>query len=217
MTEPLLNLLQRAAPLLPVVTLYHTRHALPLAEALLSGGCRVLEITLRTEAALPSLQALSQVPGLTVGAGTLVDTAQCHPLADAGAAFAVSPGYSQNLADATGAAGLPWLPGVATASEMMQARAQGYQCVKFFPATAMGGVTALQACAAVFPEMTFCPTGGINAENAAAFLALPSVPCVGGSWVVPEHLIAEQDWSAITRLTQQAQRLSMVDNAGETA
>ena len=155
---------------------------LPIAEALVGGGLPVLEVTLRTPAALDAIRAMRAVPGAIVGAGTVLDPAQLAAAIDAGAQFAVSPGFTERLAEA---AVIPWLPGVASAGEVMRALDAGLTRLKFFPATAAGGLPALKALSAVFRQVRFCPTGGISQATAPEWLALPSVACVGGSWLVP--------------------------------
>lgn len=174
-----------AAPVIPVLVIERIEDAVPIAEALVAGGLPVLEVTLRTEAALAAIRAMGDVPGAIVGAGTVLNPAQLHRAIDAGAQFAVSPGLTPALAEAVWAARLPWLPGIATASEAMRAIELGFDRLKFFPAMAAGGPAALKALSAVFGQLRYCPTGGVTQANAAEWLALPAVACVGGSWLVP--------------------------------
>jgi 2-dehydro-3-deoxyphosphogluconate aldolase/(4S)-4-hydroxy-2-oxoglutarate aldolase len=177
--------LMRLAPVIPVLVIEEEAHAVPVAEALVEGGLPVLEVTLRTPAALSVIRRMVEVPGAIVGAGTVLDPDGFDRAVEAGARFIVSPGLTDRLAGHAAAAGLPFLPGVATASDLMRARDSGFGHVKFFPATAAGGLPALSALAAPFQEMRFCPTGGITAASAPEWLAHPSVLCVGGSWIVP--------------------------------
>jgi 2-dehydro-3-deoxyphosphogluconate aldolase/(4S)-4-hydroxy-2-oxoglutarate aldolase len=189
----------------PVLTIEDAAHAVPLAEALLEGGIGVLEVTLRTGAALAAVQAIARhVPETIVGVGTITRPEDCARAVEAGAAFAVSPGFTPALAAAAGTAGLPYLPGVATASEVIAARAAGFTALKFFPAHVAGGIAALKAFAPLFPDVVFCPTGGIGPDNLGAYLALANVVAVGGSWMAPADRIAAEDWAAITRATAQA-------------
>ena len=185
------------APVIPVLVIERVEDARPIAEALVDGGLPVLEVTLRTPAALDAIAAMRRVPGALVGAGTVLDPAQLRQAIDAGAAFAVSPGLTDRLGEAAKDAGLPYLPGIATAAEIMRARDLGFFALKFFPAMAAGGLPALKAHAALFRDVRFCPTGGIGADNAAEWLALPSVACVGGSWLVPPG--EAPDFDAIRR------------------
>jgi 2-dehydro-3-deoxyphosphogluconate aldolase/(4S)-4-hydroxy-2-oxoglutarate aldolase len=174
-----------AAPVIPVLTIADAAHAVAIARALVAGGLPVIEVTLRTPAALDAIREMHRVPGALVGAGTVLDPGHLQAAADAGAVFIVSPGLSDRLAEAAAGNALPYLPGVATASEILRAREQGFAHVKFFPAESAGGIPALKALSAAFPDMLFCPTGGLTLESAQAWLDLPSVACVGGSWLVP--------------------------------
>jgi len=206
----MMAILQRA-PVIPVIVVDELRHAVPLAEALVAGGLSVLEVTLRTAAALPAVEAMRRaVPDALVGAGTITTAAQFAAARDAGAQFGVSPGLTTELAAASGELGQPWLPGIMTPSELLQARALGFSCCKLFPAQQAGGTGMLKAFHAVFPEVRFCPTGGITRENAPGFLALPNVLCVGGSWVAPRDRMAAGDWEGIRQLAQDAASLSRV-------
>jgi 2-dehydro-3-deoxyphosphogluconate aldolase/(4S)-4-hydroxy-2-oxoglutarate aldolase len=179
-----------------------------VAQALVQGGVRVLEVTLRTPVALRCLEAIARgVPQAILGAGTVRSAADARAAQAAGACFAVSPGYTEDVGAACADLALPLLPGVATASELMQAQAGGHAFVKFFPATAAGGIPLLKALAGPFPEVSFCPTGGITPQNARDFLALPQVKVCGGSWLTPQDAIAARDWPRITRLAQEAAAL----------
>ena len=190
-------------PVIPVIVIDELAQALPLARALVAGGVRVLEVTLRTAAALPAIEAIARaVPEAVVGAGTLRTAADARASADAGARFAVSPGYTPELAAACREALLPLLPGVSTASEVMAASADGHSFLKLFPATAVGGLPLLKALAGPFADVSFCPTGGITPETAPQFLALPNVAVVGGSWLTPADALRGGDWARITALAQ---------------
>lgn len=195
-------------PIVPVIILQRTEDAVPLAEALLAGGCTVAEITLRTTAAVTAIELLSKrYPQLAVGAGTLKSRADVYRVQEAGAVFGVSPGFTEEIHQGALESGLPLLPGVCTPSEVLQARSAGYRHLKFFPAEQAGGVPMLKAWVSVFDDMRFCPTGGISQAIAPDYLALPNVVCVGGNWVVESGLIAAGRWSEITRLTQEAMQL----------
>jgi len=180
-----IDVILAAAPVIPVLVIDRLEQAVPIAEALVEGGLPVIEVTLRTPAALDAIRAMRAVPGAIVGAGTVLDPGQLDAARKAGAQFIVSPGLTDRLAEAAIASGLPFLPGVATASEVMRARDYGFSRLKFFPAMASGGLPALSGLAAVFREMRFCPTGGITAETAREWLVSRAVACVGGSWLVP--------------------------------
>jgi len=177
--------IMRAAPVIPVLVIDDAHHARELAQALVAGGLRVLEVTLRTPAALDAIRYMNLVPGAIVGAGTVTNKAQLDEARAAGAEFIVSPGLTDGLGRAAIASGLPFLPGVATAGDIMRGLDLGLTHFKFFPAEAAGGVKALKALAAPFAQCRFCPTGGITAETAPEWLSLEPVLCVGGSWVVP--------------------------------
>jgi len=190
---------------MPVLVIERVADAVPLARALLAGGIRVLEVTLRTPAALDSIRAIGrEVPQALVGAGTVLCAADFEAAREAGARFAVSPGATPELLAAARAGALPFLPGVMSPSEVIAAVAAGYEVLKFFPAVPAGGLAMLSSFAGPFPQVQFCPTGGIGLDNAPQFLALPNVCCVGGSWITPAALIRSQDWSSITRLARQA-------------
>jgi 2-dehydro-3-deoxyphosphogluconate aldolase/(4S)-4-hydroxy-2-oxoglutarate aldolase len=194
----------RLAPVIPVIVIDRIDDAVPLAQALVRGGLPVLEVTLRTAAAFEAMRAMAQVPGAVVGAGTVLDAAQYAQVAAAGARFVVSPGYTSELAAAAKASGVPWLPGAVTASEVMRARADGWCMLKFFPAQAAGGAPVLKAFAAVFQDVSFCPTGGVTPENAASYFGAGNVVCVGGSWLTPKDAIAAGDWARIESLARAA-------------
>ena len=195
-------------PVIPVIVIEHLEHAVPMARALVEGGIRVLEVTLRTPMALAAMEAIARdVPEAVVGAGTVRTAADARAAIDAGARFAVSPGCTERIAAACRDAGLPLLPGAATASEVMHAAELGFDFLKFFPAAAAGGPALLKAWASPFADMTFCPTGGISAASAPDYLALANVAVVGGSWLTPADALAAQDWQAITALARQAAAL----------
>ena len=190
-----------AGPVIPVIVIKHIEDALPLARALVRGGLRVLEVTLRTPAALDAIRAMRAVEGAIVGAGTVLGQAQYDAAIEAGAQFVVSPGLTDALVALAAARGeVPLLPGVATASEVMRAREVGYTRLKFFPAESSGGVATLEGFASVFPDVRFCPTGGISSDSATRYLALANVACVGGSWPMPAEAMAQRDWGRIERL-----------------
>ena len=182
------------APVIPVIVLNDVAHAIPLARALVAGGIRMLEVTLRTPQALACMEAIAKsVPEAVVGAGTVRSAADAKAAANAGAKFAVSPGYTQAVGLACRNHGLTLLPGVATGSEIMMAQEDGYSELKFFPAMQAGGVAMLKAWSGPFFDVQFCPTGGVTPQNAADFLNLPNVACVGGSWLVPADALAHGD------------------------
>ncbi|HEX7235751.1 MAG TPA: bifunctional 4-hydroxy-2-oxoglutarate aldolase/2-dehydro-3-deoxy-phosphogluconate aldolase [Gammaproteobacteria bacterium] len=192
-----------------VVTIERATDALPLADALCAGGVRVIEITLRSDAARSAIEAVAKArPEAIVGAGTVRDARSLRAARDAGAQFVVSPGFTPALHAAAAAAALPWLPGVATPSEILLAQEAGHALLKFFPAEAAGGTRALRAFGAVFPEVCFCPTGGITADNLRGYLELPNVRCVGGTWLAPAALMAAKQWSKIRELAAQAAALA---------
>ena len=195
-------------PVIPVIVLQRVEHAVPMARALVAGGVRVLEVTLRTPVALACMAAIARdVPEAIVGAGTLRGAADVRAARDAGCQFGVSPGYTAEIGAACREAKLPLLPGVATASEVMMANAVGLSFLKFFPATAAGGVPMLKALAGPFPDVLFCPTGGITVETAPQFLALANVKVCGGSWLTPADALERGDWARITELARQASAL----------
>lgn len=195
----------RDAAVIPVIVLEDVKHAVPLARALVAGGIRMLEVTLRTPAALACIEAIShEVAGAVAGAGTVRSVADVQAAAKAGARFAVSPGYTQSVGEACSDRGLPLLPGVATGSEVMAALEGGFTELKFFPAQQAGGTAMLKAFHGPFHDVRFCPTGGVSAANAREYLALPNVVCVGGSWLTPADAIKAGDWDRITQLAREA-------------
>lgn len=190
-----------AAPVIPVVTLDDEHRAVNLARALVAGGLPSIEVTLRTPKAISAIKAIAgEVEGAFVGAGTVLDARQVDAVSEAGAQFMVSPGFAPDLLDAANNSSLPLLPGVSSASEAMQLGELGYTYLKFFPAGPAGGAKFLKSIGAPLPQFKFCPTGGINLQNAPDYLALSNVVCVGGSWVAPLNLIEQEDWQAITQL-----------------
>jgi 2-dehydro-3-deoxyphosphogluconate aldolase / (4S)-4-hydroxy-2-oxoglutarate aldolase len=183
---------------IPVVTIARAADAVPLAAALLRGGLRVIEVTLRTQEAPAAIRAIARaLPDMVVGAGTVLTGADVTRAVGAGARFLVSPGLTADLVAAGLGSELPYLPGAVTPSEVIAAREHGFSLLKFFPAAASGGIEALRQLAPVFPGIAFCPTGGVGAENAAQYLSLPNVPMVGGSWMAPAEAITAQDWAGI--------------------
>ncbi|TCO72468.1 bifunctional 4-hydroxy-2-oxoglutarate aldolase/2-dehydro-3-deoxy-phosphogluconate aldolase [Rhodovulum euryhalinum] len=194
----------RRAPVIPVLVVEDAAQARPLAEALVAGGLPVLEVTLRTPAALEAIREMALVEGAIVGAGTLITPDDVEAAQGAGARFGVSPGATPMLLDAARAGELPLLPGAATATEAMALLERGYTVQKFFPAEAAGGVAALRALAGPLPRIRFCPTGGVGAGNAADYLALPNTLCVGGSWVAPKEMVTAGDWTGIAALARAA-------------
>lgn len=196
------------APVIPVIVLQDRAHAVPLARALVAGGIRMLEVTLRTPVALACIEAIArEVPEAVIGAGTVRSAADAQAATMAGARFVVSPGYTRAVGKACHDLGIALLPGVATGSEIMMAQEDGYTELKFFPAMQAGGAAMLKAWHGPFNDVRFCPTGGITAANAAEFLALPNVACVGGSWLTPADAMASGDWARITRLAAEAAAL----------
>jgi 2-dehydro-3-deoxyphosphogluconate aldolase / (4S)-4-hydroxy-2-oxoglutarate aldolase len=196
------------APVVPVLTIEKVADAVPLARALVNGGLPVLEITLRTAAALEALKAIArQVPEAVVGAGTVLNERQLDQVREAGARFTVSPCCTPALAKAASAVGMPFLPGVQTVSEAMALADQGFGLMKFFPAEAAGGLGWLKAIGAPLADLRFCPTGGIGPDNATAYLALANVACVGGSWMAPKAAVSQGDWHEVERLASAASRL----------
>lgn len=181
-----IDTIMRTAPVIPVIVIDEIEHAVPLAEALVAGGLRVLEVTLRTSAALPAIRAMKSVPGAIVGAGTVTNEQELEDAIDASSEFIVSPGLTEPLGRAAIRHGIPFLPGIANAGDIMRGLDLGLTRFKFFPAMAAGGLPALKALAAPFGQCRFCPTGGITADNAAEWLAFDPVLCVGGSWVAPK-------------------------------
>ncbi|MEO8057971.1 MAG: bifunctional 4-hydroxy-2-oxoglutarate aldolase/2-dehydro-3-deoxy-phosphogluconate aldolase [Burkholderiales bacterium] len=195
-------------PVIPVIVINKLEDAVPMAQALVDGGVRVLEVTLRTPIALKCMEAIARsVPGAILGAGTVRSIADAQAAKDVGCTFAVSPGYTRAIGNACREIGLPLLPGTATGSEVMQANADGYYFLKFFPAMQAGGIPMLKALAGPFTDVVFCPTGGITLETAPQFLALPNVKVCGGSWLTPADAVAAKDWARITKLAKEASAL----------
>ena len=202
-----LQVMQDAA-VIPVIVLHDVAHAVPLARALVAGGIRMLEVTLRTPQGLAGIEAIArEVPEAVIGAGTARSPADVMACAMAGARFIVSPGYTHTLGQACRDTDLPLLPGVATGSEIMAAQEDGYTELKFFPAMQAGGPAMLKAWGGPFGDVQFCPTGGVSLANAAEFLALSNVVCVGGSWLTPADAVAQGDWARITALALEASQL----------
>ena len=197
-----------ASPVMPVIVLEEVAHAVPLARALVAGGIRVLEVTLRTPVALDCMRAIAaEVPEALLGAGTVLSAADLDAAAKAGAVFAISPGASPALLQAARTSPIPFLPAVMTPSDVITAMDAGFDTFKLFPAAQAGGMAMLKALGGPFPQARFCPTGGIDAASAPAFLALPNVACVGGSWLCPAELVRAGDWDAITALARAAAAL----------
>ncbi len=196
-----IDAIMRTAPVIPVIVIEDEAHAVPLAEALVAGGLRVLEVTLRTPAALPAIRAMKQVEGAIVGAGTVTNARELDAALEAGSEFIVSPGLTEPLGKAAIASGVPFLPGIANAGDIMRGLDLGLDRFKFFPAMAAGGLPALKALAAPFGSVRFCPTGGIGLDNAAEWLAFDPVLCVGGSWVAPK---GTPDKAVIEQLAREA-------------
>jgi 2-dehydro-3-deoxyphosphogluconate aldolase/(4S)-4-hydroxy-2-oxoglutarate aldolase len=195
----------RLSPVMPVVIIEEAEVAPELARAFVRGGIRVVEITLRTPAALAAVEAIArQVPEIAVGAGTVLSAEDLRSAASAGATFAVSPGATPALLSAAVSSPIPYLPAVATASELMQALAHGHHCLKFFPAGPAGGTAMLKALGGPFPQARFCPTGGITQDSVKSYLDLPNVLCAGGSWLSPADAVAARDWKRIEALASRA-------------
>ncbi|WP_405767396.1 bifunctional 4-hydroxy-2-oxoglutarate aldolase/2-dehydro-3-deoxy-phosphogluconate aldolase [Streptomyces sp. NBC_01538] len=196
------------APVVPVVVVEELADAVPLARALVAGGLPAIEVTLRTPVALDAIRAVADaVPDAVVGAGTLISPAQVSDVVAAGARFLVSPGWTDVLLESMRASGVPFLPGVSTASEVVALLERGVREMKFFPAEAAGGTAYLKALSGPLPQARFCPTGGIGPANAPEYLALPNVGCVGGSWMLPADAIAARDWDRVEALARQASTL----------
>lgn len=207
MTPTLLEIMRTSA-VIPVIAIDDLEHAVPLARALVAGGIRVLEVTLRTVHGLAAIRAMAeQVPEAIVGVGTLTQASEFAAARDAGAVFGVSPGLTAALVEGARKSGLPLLPGVMTPSEVMSARELGFQQLKLFPAVPAGGIGMLNAIAGPLPDITFCPTGGISIETASQFLACKNVACVGGSWLTPKDAMLSGDWARITALAAAASAL----------
>lgn len=202
--------LMTTGPVIPVIVVDDVAAAVPLAEALVAGGIRVLEVTLRTPVALDAIRAMSTVDGAIVGVGTALDGDDLARAQEAGAEFAVSPGYTAELGRRARDLDMALLPGVATSADIMRARDGGYTAVKFFPAQQAGGVAMLKALGGPFVDTVFCPTGGVSPSNAKDFLALANVLCVGGSWLCPKDRVAAGDWAGITALAKEASALTTI-------
>jgi 2-dehydro-3-deoxyphosphogluconate aldolase / (4S)-4-hydroxy-2-oxoglutarate aldolase len=206
--EPMTTSLLNRVPVIPVVVIDDLGHAVPIARALVAGGLPVIELTLRTPVALDAIERIAnEVPEIFLGAGTIVDPDQAKQAAASGAQFLVSPGSTRTLLSAMADTGLPHLPGVATVSEILTALEAGYADLKFFPAEAAGGANYLKSVSSPIPAARFCPTGGISTANAAQYLALPNVGCVGGSWITPSDVVAAQNWGRVTDLAAGAATL----------
>lgn len=194
-----------SGPVVPVIVITNVEQAVPLAKALVAGGVRVLEVTLRTDCAIEAIRAIArEVPDAIIGAGTVINPQQLQQVAEAGAQFAISPGLTKDLLEAAKAGPIPLIPGISTVSELMLGMDHGLREFKFFPAEANGGVKALQAIAGPFPQVRFCPTGGISLANYRDYLALKSVHCIGGSWLVPVDALKSGDYDRITSLAREA-------------
>ena len=192
-------------PVVPVLVIKDVKHAVPLAKALIAGGIRVLEVTLRAEAALDVIKAIAtEVPDAIIGAGTVTNAKQLAEVEAAGAMFAISPGMTSDLLDAGNKGGISLIPGISSISELMRGIDFGYTHFKFFPAEASGGVKAIKAIGGPFPDIAFCPTGGISPTNYLEYLSLPNVRCAGGSWLAPDDAVEAGDWDRITELAKQA-------------
>lgn len=197
--------LVKHGPVIPVIVIEDINDAVPMAEALLAGGVKVLEVTLRTNCALKAIELITnKVPNAIVGAGTLRTKSDATNAKLAGSQFAVSPGYTNEMGIICKELELPLLPGVSTGGEVMHANNDGYSFLKLFPALAVGGISLLKGFSGPFPDIKFCPTGGVTVTSAADFLALPNVPVCGGTWLTPKNLIENKDWPAITKLAKQA-------------
>lgn len=196
------------SPVMPVMVINNIELAVPLARALVEGGLKVLEITLRTPVALEAIRRIkAEVPGAIVGAGTIINPETLDAAIEAGAEFIVSPGYTESLLGFALSSGVPILPGVVTPSEVMRLLDKGVNCMKFFPAEAAGGIPMLKSIGGPLPQVTFCPTGGVTPKNAPDYLALNNVACVGGSWMAPADLVDAQNWAEITRRAAEATNL----------
>jgi 2-dehydro-3-deoxyphosphogluconate aldolase/(4S)-4-hydroxy-2-oxoglutarate aldolase len=192
-------------PVIPVIVINRVEDAVPMAEALLEGGIKVLEVTLRTSVALQAMEAIAKaVPDAILGAGTVRSIADAYAVRNAGCTFAVSPGYTSELGKAARQIGLPLLPGVSTGSEIMMANADDYYFLKLFPAVAVGGINLLKGFAGPFTDVKFCPTGGVTVESAPQFLALPNVVVCGGTWLTPADAVNSKNWAHITKLAREA-------------
>ncbi|WP_273720928.1 MULTISPECIES: bifunctional 4-hydroxy-2-oxoglutarate aldolase/2-dehydro-3-deoxy-phosphogluconate aldolase [unclassified Bartonella] len=214
--DALLSLLQQQT-VIPILQIDDLQSAIPLAHALVKGGLKTIEVTLRTPNACDAIKAIIQeVPQAIVGAGTILNPQNYEQAERTGAKFIVSPGFSNQLIDCANNSEIPLLPGVMTPSELMQARDKGYSYLKFFPAKAAGGIAFIQALASPFSDIHFCPTGGITQKNAKQWLQLSNIFCVGGSWIAPKQLIAARDWNAISALAHAATQLSSHTTKGRS-
>lgn len=192
-------------PVVPVLVIKKLEHAVPLAKALLAGGIKVLEVTLRTPVAVDAIAKIAQeVPEAIVGAGTITNQEQLQQVIDAGAKFAISPGMTRELLEAGNNGAIPLIPGISSTSDLMKGLDQGYSHFKFFPAEASGGVKAIKSISGPFPDVVFCPTGGITPDTYNNYLAVPNVRCVGGSWLAPDDALENGDWQKITQLAADA-------------
>jgi 2-dehydro-3-deoxyphosphogluconate aldolase/(4S)-4-hydroxy-2-oxoglutarate aldolase len=192
-------------PIVPVLVIDNVADAVPIAEALLAANVKVLEVTLRTESALDVISEIAKVlPEALIGSGTVTNRHQLQQSIDAGAKFAISPGMTKDLLQAGNESEIALIPGICSISELMDAADYGYDHLKFFPAEASGGVNAIKSIGGPFPDIKFCPTGGINMSNVRNYLALNNVACCGGSWLVPNDVVANKNWSEITRLANEA-------------
>ena len=210
--------LMRVGPVIAVIVIDQPAQAVPLAQALVAGGVRVLEVTLRTAAGFDAIEAIARdVPEAIVGVGTITQPQEFRQASSAGARFAVTPGLTLDLIEAAVASKLPLLPGVMTPSEVIAAKAAGYRELKLFPAQQAGGIGMLKALGGPFPDLTFCPTGGVTAATAPDFLALPNVACVGGSWLTPNDAVAAGDWNRITALAREAAALRLISPRASTS
>lgn len=209
MQQAAVSALMKTGPVIPVIVIESVESAVPLARALVAGGVKVLEVTLRTPAALAAIERMiAEVPEAIVGAGTVTNPEQLAQVEKLGVRFAVSPGLTPALAVAAQSSRVPLLPGVATASEIMRAMDVGFYHLKLFPAEQVGGMGALKAYASVFPRVAFCPTGGVSAESASSYLKLPNVLCVGGSWLAPADKVEAGDWTTIETLARSASTIA---------
>lgn len=207
-TQALISIL-KLQPVVPVLVIKDLAHAVPLARALVAGGLKAIEITMRTPVALQAIRAVAdEVEDAVPGAGTVLNAKQYHQAVEAGSQFIVSPGTTLELLDVARKSPVPLLPGAATPSEVMSLREEGYEVLKFFPAEQAGGAAYLKSLSSPLAGMMFCPTGGITPDNARDYLSLPNVVCVGGSWVAPNALVEAGDWDGITRLAMEASRLA---------
>ncbi len=194
-----------SGPVVPVLVIHDVEKAVPLAKALMAGGINVLEVTLRTPVALEVIKAIAeQVPDALIGAGTVTNAQQLKEVTEAGAKFAISPGMTAELLKAGRDGAIPLIPGISSTSDLMKGKDAGYTHMKFFPAEASGGVKAIKSISGPFPDVVFCPTGGIGPDNFKDYLALKNVHCVGGSWVAPDEAIANNEWDRITQLAKDA-------------